>query len=138
MLHVALDGEDRAALLEKSGPFFADMHRMFGITHMYFTRPDAVNLLRVHQPERSGDVINRFTTQEAKRTGAEVQGVELGPLGTLTLRVVDPWYADEQKQHLCGYVELGMEIDRALETVRELLDVQTFVLIRKEFLQRQG
>ena len=138
VLHAALEREDRAALLEKSLPFFADMHGKFGITHMYFTRPDRVNLLRVHRPEISGDVINRFTTREAERTSAEVQGVELGPMGTLTLRVVDPWYADEQKKHLCGFVELGMEIDRALATMREYLSVQTFVLIRKEFLQRQG
>lgn len=63
--------------------------------------------------------------------------MELGPLGTFTLRLVDPWYADEKKQHLIGYVELGMEVDQALEDVREYLDVQTLVLIRKQFLQRE-
>lgn len=137
-LRAALERGDRAELLEKSTPFFANMRRIFGITHLYFSRPDRVNLLRVHQPEIYGDVINRFTTREAERTGALAQGVELGPLGTFTLRLVDPWYADEKKQHLIGYVELGIEVDRALEEVREYLGVQTFVLIRKQFLQREG
>lgn len=136
-LRAALERGDRAELLEKSAPFFADLRRIFGVTHFYFTRPDRVNLLRVHQPERYGDVIDRFTTREAERSGALAQGVELGPLGTFTLRVVDPWYADEQRKHLIGYVELGMEVDYALETVREILGVQTLVLIRKQFLKRE-
>ncbi|HEU0187978.1 MAG TPA: diguanylate cyclase [Gallionellaceae bacterium] len=135
-LHAALERGDRATLLEKSAPLFADLRKIFGVTHFYFTRADRVNLLRVHQPERYGDVIERFTTREAQRTGALAQGVELGPLGALTLRVVDPWYADKERKHLIGYVELGMEVDHALEEVREFLGVQTFVLIRKQFLQR--
>lgn len=135
-LHAALARGDRAELLERSAPFFADMHKVFGITHLYFTRADRVNLLRVHQPERYGDVIDRFTTREAERTGALAQGVELGPLGTFTLRLVSPWYADEARKQLIGYVELGIEVDRALEEVRDYLGVQTFVLIRKQFLQR--
>lgn len=135
-LHAALERGDRAALLEKSAPMFTDLRKIFGVTHFYFTRADRVNLLRVHQPERYGDVVERFTTREAERTGALAQGVELGALGMLTLRVVDPWYADKERKHLIGYVELGMEVDHALEEMREFLGVQTFVLIRKQFLKR--
>ncbi|HEU0186709.1 MAG TPA: diguanylate cyclase [Gallionellaceae bacterium] len=136
-LRTALERGDRAALLEKSAPLFADLRKIFGVTHFYFTRADRVNLLRVHQPERYGDVIERFTTREAERTGALAQGVELGPMGMLTLRVVDPWYADKERKHLIGYVELGIEVDHALEEVREFLGVQTFMLIRKQFLKRE-
>ena len=136
-LRAALERGDRAKLLERSTPLFADLRKISGVTHMYFTRADRVNLLRVHQPERHGDIIERFTTREAERSGALVQGVELGPLGTLTLRVVDPWYADEERKRLIGYVELGMEVDHALEEVREYLGVQTFLLIRKQLLKRE-
>ncbi|HEU0219561.1 MAG TPA: diguanylate cyclase [Gallionella sp.] len=136
VLHAALERGDRATLLEKSAPMFTDLRKIFGVTHFYFTRADRVNLLRVHQPERYGDVIERFTTREAQRSGALAQGVELGPMGTITLRVVDPWYADKERKHLIGYVELGMEVDHALEEVREFLGVQTFMLIRKQFLKR--
>ena len=136
-LHTALERGDRAGLLKKSAPLFTDLRKISGITHFYFTRADRVNLLRVHQPEKHGDVIERFTTREAQRSGALAQGVELGPLGTLTLRVVDPWYADQEKKRLIGYVELGMEVDHALEEVREYLGVQTFVLIRKQLLKRE-
>lgn len=69
-LRTALERRDKAELLEKSAPVFADMHKIFGVTHMYFTRADRVNLLRVHQPKRYGDVIDRFTTREAERAGA--------------------------------------------------------------------
>jgi len=82
-LQAALARGDRAALLEESGPLFTDLRKSFGVTHLYFTRPDRVNLLRVHQPELHGDVIERFTTREAQRTGARAQGLELGPLGHL-------------------------------------------------------
>lgn len=50
-LRAALERGDKAAeLMDKSAPYFADMRRISGITHMYFTRSDRVNLLRVHQP----------------------------------------------------------------------------------------
>lgn len=137
-LHSALERGDRAELLEDSAPLFSEMNKLSGITHMYFTRPDRVNLLRVHQPSRYGDVIDRFTTQEAARTGALASGLELGPLGTYTLRVVSPWYANEAPRRLIGFVELGLEIDRQLGAIREVLGVQPVVLLRKQFLQREG
>lgn len=137
LLHAALARGDRAALLEESGPLFTDLQKSFGVTHLYFTRPDRVNLLRVHQPELHGDVIERFTTREAQRTGAQAQGLELGPLGTFTLRLVAPWHADAQKKELIGFVELGVELVQALQDVRDDLGVQSFLLIRKQLLQRE-
>ncbi|MFZ5792769.1 MAG: diguanylate cyclase [Pseudomonadota bacterium] len=137
VLRDALARKDRQTLLERAAPMFARMKSTYGITHLYFTGPDRVNLLRVHAPERYGDVIDRVTTRVAESTGAAAHGIELGPIGTFTLRVVSPWF-DERSRRLLGYVELGMETPEVVERIRQSLGAHGFVLIKKEFLDRAG
>lgn len=136
-LRSALARKDRQALLEIAAPMFVTMKRTYGISHFYLTGPDRVNLLRVHEPERYGDVIDRVTTRLAERTGATAHGVEIGPIGTFTLRVVSPWF-DERTRRLLGYVELGMETPEVVERIRKSLGAQALVLTKKEFLDRAG
>ena len=136
-LRDGLARKDRQALLEHAAPMFARMKHTYGISHLYFTGPDRVNLLRMHEPERYGDIIDRVTTTVAERTGATAYGVELGPIGTFTLRVVSPWF-DERTRRLLGYVELGMETPEVVERIRKSLSAQAFVLVKKEFLDRAG
>jgi diguanylate cyclase (GGDEF)-like protein len=136
-LRDGLARNDRQALLEHAAPIFSRMKSTYDITHLYFTGPDRVNLLRLHDPERFGDVIDRVTTRLAERTGATAHGVEFGPLGTFTLRVVSPWF-DKRTRHLLGYVELGIETPEVVERIRKSLGAHAFVLIRKEFLDRAG
>lgn len=136
-LREALARNDRQALLEHAAPMFAKMKKTYGISHLYFTGPDRMNILRIHDPQRFGDVIDRVTTRLAERTGATAYGVELGPIGTFTLRVVSPWF-DERTRHLLGYVELGMETPEVVERIRKSFGAQAFVLIKKEFLDRAG
>jgi diguanylate cyclase (GGDEF)-like protein len=128
---------DRQALLEHAAPIYASMMRTFDITHLYFTGPDRVNLLRVHDPGRFGDVIDRVTTLTAERTREPVSGVEFGPIGTLTLRVVTPWF-EENTGRLLGYVELGIDTFKVVERIRQSVGAHAFVLVRKEFLDRSG
>ena len=108
----ALRAQDRNRLLSDYDSLFADLRAKHSITHFYFQRPDRINLLRMHKPDKSGDLINRFTTLEAERTGKMVSGIELGPLGTFTIRVVQPVF---DGQNLIGYLELGMEIEDLLK-----------------------
>lgn len=134
-LNAVLKRGDRQELLRHAVPVFDSLKRDFSITHLYFTGVDRVNLLRVHTPQRFGDTIDRITMLDAERSSTTVYGVELGPLGTFTLRLVSPWY-DEQTRELIGYVELGMEIDRVLQKLRDFFGVEVYVLINKQFLQR--
>jgi diguanylate cyclase (GGDEF)-like protein len=134
-LHAALAQLDRVALLQLAKPLFEDLRRDFNITHLYFTGPDRVNLLRVHTPLRYGDVIDRITMLRAESSGEKAYGVELGPLGTFTLRLVSPWY-DEQSHKLIGYVELGLEIDQVLNKLEKFFGVQVITTVYKKFLQR--
>ena len=133
-LSAALAQRDRIALLARTEKQFNDLKRHFGITHFYFMDADRVNLLRVHTPLRFGDTIDRTTMLQAEATSSISSGVELGLLGTFTLRVVAPWY--DGQQNLIGYVELGMEIDDLLHRLQESLNVQLLTVIDKQYLDR--
>ena len=127
---------DREALLHYTTPLFEDLRREMEISHFYFIGTDSVNLLRVHAPSRYGDVINRITMDQAKSSGSYAYGVELGPLGTFTLRLVAPWY-DKHTQTLIGYVELGIDMEHVIEKLQDFFGVQVFTLISKEFIDRK-
>ena len=136
-LKAGLERKDRQMLLARARPMFDGMKHDYGITHFYFTGPDRVNLLRVHEPDRHGDVIDRVTTLLAERRGVPTYGVELGPLGSFTLRLVAPW-RDERTGELTGYVELGVEINNVLDNMSKVFGADIFVLIKKEFLDRKS
>jgi PAS domain S-box-containing protein len=134
-LKAALKAKDRIALLDRSLTLFGQWNAEYEITHLYFTGADRVNILRVHKPEKHGDRIDRFTTLEAEKTGRTSYGIELGPLGTFTLRVVQPWY---DRQQLIGYVELGEEIEHITRKLHNVLGVEIYIVIEKEYLDRAG
>jgi len=125
---------DREALLKRVWPVFDNLRQSNRITHLYFTGANRVNFLRVHQPNRYGDVIDRITTLRAAEVQEAARGIELGPLGTFTLRVVVPWFKDSQ---LIGFLELGEEINHITEEVHEILGVDLLVLVDEEFLNPQ-
>lgn len=125
---------DRELLLKLSKPLYNELQPR-EVTHFYFTGPDRINILRVHNPDRFGDSINRKTTLVAELTGKEASGMELGPFGTFTLRVVAPWVDGGE---LIGYLELGKEVEHAVEELRNFLDVQAYAFIHKKYIARGG
>lgn len=131
----ALQAGDRATLLRLSLPIYQRLHAQAGISHFYFHDLQRVNLLRVHQPGRHGDSIERFTLRAAERTGQVSAGIELGTLGTFTLRAVLPVERDGKR---IGYIELGQEIDDQIHLIHELFDVELYVLIDKVYLNREN
>ena len=132
-LKAAMKARDRRTLLTLSQTIFEQLHSKAYVTHFYFSGSDRVNILRVHKPERYGDKIDRFTTLQAEKTGKLFYGIELGPLGTFTLRVVVPWFDDKQ---LIGYVELGEEIEHIIVKLHNILNTELYVLIEKQYLKR--
>ncbi len=131
--HAMMAG-DRDALLKQSVTLFNTLREKCGITHFYFHQPDRVNFLRVHQADRYGDKIDRFSALQAEATAAPASALEIGPLGLFTLRVVLPWY---EKKKLIGYVELGEEIEHLYGHVKEVTNVDLYVLIDKQILSRK-
>lgn len=128
-----LKEKNKTALFNEYHTKNIEFKKRFNITHFYFHLPNKQNLLRMHQPTRYGDLINRYTLLEAERTGAVSSGLELGTLGTLTLRIVKPIFQDNV---LIGYVELGKEIEDLLKTIQYHHQVELILLIKKKFLNK--
>ncbi|MCP5373043.1 MAG: EAL domain-containing protein [Hyphomicrobiales bacterium] len=125
----------RADLAAAAAPVFAALRSDYGVTRFYFTDPDRRNFLRVHQPRRHGDFISRYTTLQAARTGQSAHGLELGVLGTLTLRYVTPV---KDGDRVVGFIELGKEIDDIIADLHRTLGVQVTVEVDKVLLDRSS
>lgn len=130
----ALQANNRQWLLATYGPTFQKLRKEYSVTHFYFHRPDRVNLARLHKPLEHGDHINRFTLREAERSGKTAWGLELGPLGTFTLRVVQPVYAGPV---VIGYLELGHELEEIFDFLHQGHDVELAMTINKNALVQQ-
>ncbi|MCW9004806.1 MAG: EAL domain-containing protein [Gammaproteobacteria bacterium] len=128
-----LEPFNREKLLSVSQPLFHRLKSKYNITHFYYHNIDRTNLLRVHQPWRHGDIINRHTTIDAEQTGEAIYGVELGPLGTFTLRAVMPV---RKNGKLLGYMELGEEIDSLINKIHTAFDIDLIITIEKIHLKR--
>jgi len=130
----AFQGRNREELMANSKPIAEHLKKEGKITHFYFLDSNRTCFLRVHQPERYGDRIDRFTAITAERTGEDAWGVELGPLGTFTLRCVRPWRLDGK---VIGYLELGMEMESLIGELVEDLDIDIVSLVHKEYTSRE-
>ncbi len=125
--------KEQKALLEYATPFFNTMNNDHQVTHFYFIGLDKVCFLRVHNPKRHGDLIPRFTLADAAKNNVPAYGIELGKFGTFTLRLVYPWYVNDE---LIGYIELGKEIEHITVAIKEILNVDLLFTINKSFLER--
>lgn len=125
--------QDRKELFHTALSIFNDIRPRYRVTHFYFHDLDKVNFLRVHKPEFHGDFIDRFTMSRAHKEDKTVYGIELGPFGTFTLRVVHPWRING---NLTGYIELGEEITHITPRLSELLNIDLFFMINKQYLDR--
>ncbi|MBF0194349.1 MAG: PAS domain S-box protein [Magnetococcales bacterium] len=124
---------DRESLFELAYPLFEVLKTNNKITHFYFHGLDHKNFLRVHKPIKFGDTIERSTIAKAAKSGKSASGIELGPLGTLTLRVVLPWYKNGKQ---IGFLELGKEVSHLLGEHHKALHMNFYTLIYKNSLQK--
>jgi signal transduction histidine kinase len=129
-LKAAFEQRDREALRTHVEPLFDQLRERHGVTHFYLSDPDRRVFFRAHDPGFHGDEIERATTLQAQQHGRDTQGVELGVLGTLTLRAVKPWY---QGDRLLGYLELGEEIGHLTEAIHAALGIDLLVLLETRF-----
>ncbi|MBU0480876.1 MAG: hypothetical protein KKG47_07225 [Proteobacteria bacterium] len=127
-------GGHRDLLAKEAFPEFIKIRGRYQITHFYFHALDQTCFLRVHNPKRYGDTINRHTLKEAVSKDGIASGIELGPLGTITLRVVIPWRVNGT---LIGYLELGKELEYITINMIKVLDLELMIAIEKQFLDRK-
>lgn len=134
-VHKALrKGDSRALLMQWQG-VFEKMKEENSLTHFYFMDKNRVCLARIHNPLKKGDVIDRFTTLEAEWSRKISSGLEIGPMGTLTLRVVQPVIIENE---LIGYIELGKEIEDVMTQLHFQSDINLAVILKKEYLNRSA
>ncbi|MCK5616674.1 response regulator, partial [Candidatus Pacearchaeota archaeon] len=126
--------KNRKALLDYAAPIFEEIRSKYRVTHLYFHDPDRVCFLRIHNPPKYGDYIKRFTMAGAVKQDKPFYGIELGPFGTFTLRVVHPWRIDGK---LVGYIELGEEIEHIKTELKRALGNELVFVINKTQLDRK-
>ena len=109
---------------------FKTLQQKDNLTHFNFIDPDRTSFLRVHQPERRGDRLNRSTLMVAEETGEDAWGVEVGSSGELAFRYVYPWRPDGV---LLGYLELGVELETITKNLAKSLNLALITALRKQF-----
>jgi len=119
---------NKSELFEASKELYNELNSNNELTHFYFIKPDGKVLLRVHDFSRDKDIINRYTFNEAKRTDTLYYGIEFGLKKNYTLRVVTPWYVDGK---LIGYIEIGKEIDKIINSLSKQFNMEIFFAINK-------
>jgi signal transduction histidine kinase len=130
----AMHDRNRSALYAAALPYLRKLSAN-DISHFYFHTPDSKNFLRVHQPDHHGDLITRDSMQRAVKTGAAADALELGPFGTLTLRLVIPWH---NQNGLIGFLELGTEVNEILDDLSIINNIDYYVLLNKSLLDKKN
>lgn len=132
-LQSAFLAQNRTLLYSIARPIFDDLHASYNTTHFYFTLANRTNLLRVHNFNSFGDLINRYTTTQALTTMKLTYGIELGASGVFSLRVVLPWIVND---NLIGFLELGEEISHISLNLKEILSVELLFIIEKSNIDK--
>lgn len=129
----AFASSNRDLLLKGSMQKMEEIRTELGLSHFYFHDERGVNFLRVHQPDRYGDRINRKSLGAAMKSGELGSSIEMGPLGTFTLRYVYPW---KDGSRIIGFVELGKDSRAYIEELKDLFDIDIYLFARKAQVER--
>jgi HAMP domain-containing protein len=131
----AFAAKDRSRLLELTAPLYPKL-KTEGITNWMFhtAEPDMVVFLRLHNPAKFGDALNRFMDKEVVRTHAVVLGNELAKAG-FAVRILRPVY--DSSGNLTGYVELGEEIGQFIHTMKNQTGDDFGLLLSKKYVDRK-
>ncbi len=129
----ALGKADSARLAADWQSLFHTLQSENNVTHFNFLDSKRICLLRIDQPEQSGDLITNSTAREAERTGQPAFGLELGPLGLLTLEMITPIFT---RDGCIGYIRLGKEIQEILDYRHSRSNSHLAILLKKGLLDQ--
>ncbi|MBV5279408.1 MAG: PAS domain-containing protein [Campylobacteraceae bacterium] len=133
-VQIALKEGDHQSLLLDWKPKFDAMKKESLLTEFSFFDANSTNILRLHNLSQNGETLSQGTLLKAKSSRKTSWGLELTPLGTFTLRTVQPIY---KQGVLVGYVELGKAIEDILHTLHVSLNSHLAVLIHKKYLNQK-
>jgi hypothetical protein len=131
----AFAAKDRGRLLELTAPLYSKL-KGEGITNWMFhtPEPDMRVFLRLHNPPKFGDHLNRFMDGEVARTHAVVAGNELAKAG-FAVRILRPFY--DSRGGVTGYVEFGEELGQFIHAMKKQTGDDYGLLLSKKFVDRQ-
>jgi HAMP domain-containing protein len=131
----AFAAKDREQLASLTAPLYSSLKAQ-GITNWMFhtPAPDMRVFLRLHNPSKFGDSLNRFIDKEVVRTNAMVTGNELAKAG-FAVRILRPCY-DGQGQ-VTGYVEFGEELGQFIHAMKKQTGDEYGLLLSKKYVDRQ-
>jgi histidine kinase family protein len=134
-LRDAFAAKDRTRVLELTAPLYPKL-KSEGITNWMFhtPEPDMAVFLRLHNPAKFGDHLNRFMDKEVVRTHAIVIGNELAKAG-FAVRILRPFY--DSRGEVTGYTEFGEEIGQFIHTMKSQTGDDYGLLLSKKFVDRQ-
>lgn len=134
-VRAAFAAKDRNRLLDLTAPLYSKL-KGEGITNLMFhtPEPDMAVFLRLHNPEKFGDHLNRFMDKEVVRTHGMVVGNELAKAG-FAVRILRPFY--DSKGEVTGYIEFGEEIGQFIHTMKSQTGDDYGLLLSKKFVDRK-
>ncbi len=131
----AFAAKDRARLTELTAPLYPKL-KSEGMTNWMFhtPEPDMTVFLRLHNPPKFGDHLNRFMDKEVVRTHAMVVGNELAKAG-FAVRILRPFY--DAHGSVTGYIEFGEELGQFIHAMKNQTGDDYGLLLSKKFVDRQ-
>ncbi|MEJ5376187.1 MAG: PAS domain-containing protein [bacterium] len=104
--------EDRDGLMLHLNPLYQKLRSRLGVTQIHLHRPPGISFLRVHSPDRYGDVLSdsRRELLSVFQSGEEASGLVEGATG-YSMRAVVPVDLDGQR---LGTLEVGLSLEVAL------------------------
>lgn len=101
---------DREALMAYTLPLHRQLKKEFGIRQFHFHIPPGKSFLRVHSPQRLGEMISyRRGVMDALKDRQSIQGLEWGVTG-LGIRGIVPIFAQDT---LVGSIEIGFPFGKS-------------------------
>ncbi len=132
-LPALLRSADTAAIAAQWSAFFQTLNEHHGITQFNIIDPERIILLRLHDPQHSGDRNIRRSAIEAERTGRTATSLEFSPFGELVIRVVVPVY---DAKGLAGYIELGKNMNDIIAELGQRVGVDVTITMKKAIIER--
>jgi methyl-accepting chemotaxis protein len=131
----AFAAKDRRRLMALTAPLYPQL-KSEGITNWMFhtSEPDMSVFLRLHNPAKFGDHLNRFLDKEVARTHTIVTGNELARAG-FAVRIIRPVY--DSRGAVTGYVEFGEELGQFIHALKSQTGNDYGLLLNKSFVDKQ-
>lgn len=134
-LQRALSARDVDALTTEWKFVFSAMKEFQHITHFSFFDTHRTALLRLHDIDRKGDIVDKTTLLIAEKSGKTSWGIEIGNCGCITLRVIQPVY---EGGVLAGYIEIGQDISSVIKLLHVSLKNELATFAHKRYITNKS